>query len=307
MEALVLLLTLAPGPDGLAGGVPPCGEGVRAASELFPTYPPCFEVTLEAEVSGRPPLEVTWTLPDGGTLTGNPVALDTGLLPTGFSEILLEVSNDAGTVSSSVALAVEPLRFSPGPSFTVLDGTTVAAEAQTTGATQWRWSWGDGTGTGWLSGCEGYAPTHTYPAPGTYAVRVEARSCREGPLAATATLDLGGGTAPLVERFEVVCPTAPFCSFEAGVPVPFDVVVSGTVDAYLYDWDGDGSDEEVVASPVFEHVFSTAGFFIPRLTVVSGSDFDVRHLEAPVEIVAGSGVLFSDGFESGDLRHWRVP
>jgi hypothetical protein len=271
------------------------------------SYPPCFEVTLDAEASGRPPLEFAWTLPDGTTLHGNPVVLDTGLLATGFSEIELTVTNSAGSVTHPVAIAVESLAFPSAPSFTVIEGTTVSAQAGTAGATEWRWTWGDGTATPWLSGCAGYAPTHTYPAPGTYQVRVEARSCREGPLVATGTLDVGGGTTPLIERFQAVCATEPFCSFAAGEAIQLDTVVSAPVDAFLYDWNGDGFDDEVAASPVSAHVYSAAGAFTPRLTVIAGTSLDVRHHAAPIEVLGSGSALFSDGFESGDLRHWRVP
>lgn len=307
MGALVLVALVALGPVGPRGGASPCGLLRQEAEGLVDSYPPCFEVTLEAEVSGRPPLEVVWELPGGGLLQGNPVVLDTGLLPAGFSEIELTVSNAAGSASRPVAIAVESLAFPRPPSFAGVEGTTVAARAETTGATEWRWTWGDGTGTGWLSGCEGYAPTHTYPAPGTYQVRVEARSCREGPLVAVGTVEVGGGTAPLIERFQAVCPTEPFCSFGVGEAVAFDTVVSGPVDAFLYDWNGDGFDDDATPVPLASHVYQAAGAYVPRLTVVSGTQVDVRHHAAPIEVVGGGTVLFADGFESGDLSRWTLP
>lgn len=310
MGSVPLLLTVlhvALGSTGPRGGFSPCGEPGPVASELVSAYPPCFEVTLEADVSGLPPFEVTWTLPGGSVLTGNPVVLDTGLLPTGFSEVVLAVSNDHGTVTHPVALSVEPLAFSSPPSFTVVEGTTVQARANTTGATEWRWSWGDGTTTAWLSGCDGFAPTHTYPAPGTYAVQVDARSCRDGPLTATGTLDLGSVGAPLIERFQARCSTEPFCAAEAGQALAFDSLVSGPVDTYLYDWTGDGFDDEVGSEPIPAHVFASPGFYTPRLTVVSGSSVDIRYHPAPIEVFSTSTLLFADDFESGDLRHWSLP
>jgi PKD repeat protein len=307
MIPLLLLLTATLGPGGPQASPSPCGASAGAASGLVSSYPPCFEVTLEAEATGAPPLSYTWSLPGGATLSGNPAVLDTALLPAGFHEITLTVTNAAGVATYPVLLAIEELGFSSLPTFSIVDGTTVSARANTTGATEWRWSWGDGTSSGWLSGCEGYAPAHTYPAPGTYSVSVEARSCRSGPLTATGTLDLGGSTAPLIERFQAVCPTEPFCSFDTGEAVPFDVLVSVTVDSYLVDWNGDGFDEEVTFSPVTSHVFTAPGYYLPRLTVLAGTSLDVRYHEAPIEVLGSPALLFSDGFESGDLRHWTLP
>lgn len=307
MDPLVLLLTATLGPAGPQVLFSPCGAVVEEASGLVSSYPPCFEVTLEAEATGAPPLSYTWTLPGGAALTGNPAVLDTGLLPAGFHEITLTVSNAAGAATYPVLLAVEDLGFSSPPTFTLLEGTTVSARANTTGATEWRWSWGDGTSSGWLSGCDGFSPVHTYPAPGTYSVSIEARSCRSGPLTAIGTLELGGGTPPLIERFAALCPTQPFCSFDVGTPVPFEIQVSGAVEWFLFDWNGDGFDDQASFSPVAAHVFTSPGAFLPRLTVLAGSSFDIRYHEAPLEILAVSGPLFADDFETGDLRKWSLP
>jgi PKD repeat protein len=272
-----------------------------------PSYPPCFEVTYTADATGAPPLTFTWTLPDGTTLSGNPLTLDTGLLSTGFNAIELEVTNGAGAVIYPVSLVVEDLAFTAPPKFTPADETTIAAVANTTGATEWRWSWGDGTVSPWTTGCAGYAPTHTYPAPGLYTVSVEARSCRSGPLTATGILDLGGATTPLIETFEAVCLTAPFCTFDAGEIVAFRTIVSASPDAYLYDWNADGFDDEVSATPAASHVFVTPGFYTPRLTVLAGTASDRRDHEAPIQIVLGSTLLFDHDFENGSLAGWIRP
>jgi hypothetical protein len=303
-----------PGVSGASGeavgGAGGCGLALEGKVGTVPSYPPCFVVELSAEATGLPPLLHSWTLPDGTVLEGNPVSLDTGLLGDGFQEIGLEVRNDFGVAEVPVHLVVESLGFSGAPSLTPLGDGRVEMRANTTGATEWRWTWGDGTGTGWLSGCAGYAPTHVYPGPGFYQVTVEARSCRGGPVVWSGLLEVKESEPPAVEAFRVVCATAPFCTFGVGEAVGFEVEVSGSVALYLYDWDGDGVDDEIAGAPVLEHRFSSAGFFIPRLTVIGGGAEDVAFLEAPVAVVEGDGggeVLFSDGFESGDLRHWTVP
>jgi len=302
-----------PGPGselrGDAGPVPlpGCPLANPEAFGALPSYPPCFEATLTANATGRPPLSFTWSLPGGQVLQGNPVVLDTGLLPTGFNEVVLRVANDAGEALYPVSVVVEDLAFEAAPDLVVTGGTTVATSANTRGATEWRWSWGDGTVTPWTAGCAGYQPSHTYAAPGEYTVTVEARSCRGGPIAMSGTLVLGSGPALGIERFAVVCPTAPFCRFAAGEVVPFEVSVAGGPEAYLYDWNGDGIDDEVASGVVSSHVYPSAGYFTPRLTVLAGSVLDQAALEVPVEIVAGTGLLFSEDFEGGDLGDWRLP
>ena len=313
--ALALLVGAAGGSGGgaasPAGAVdsaaPPAASVAPVAPGTVLSYPPCVEVTLRADVTGRPPLTSTWTVAGGPVLTGNPVVLDTGLLSDGYHQVTLEVDNSAGSARYPLDLVIESLGFAGDPQVTPLGGDSVAFLADTLGATEWRWTWGDGTGTSWLSGCDGYAPTHTYPGPGSYPVLLEARSCRDGPVTWYGTVEVSGGTPPAIESFEVVCATAPFCSFEAGEAVPFSVQVSGSADLYMYDWDGDGVSDELAGAPVASHVYPAAGYYTPRLTVVGAGSSDTAVLEAPIEVVAGPALLFSDGFESGDLRKWSLP
>ena len=297
----------------LAGVLPGPGGGCPYLAALGPeeagvhSYPPCFEVTLGAEATGRGPLAYTWTVAGGPVLTGNPAVLDTGLLSDGVHQVTLEVRNSEGSARYPVDLVVERLGFSGDPVVTPIGGDSVAFRAGTLGATEWRWTWGDGTATGWLSGCAGFAPTHTYPGAGSYRVTVEARSCREGPVTWSGTLEVTEETPPVIESFGVLCAGAPFCSFAVGEAVGFGVEVSGTASLYLYDWDGDGVSDELAGAPVAEHVYTEAGYYTPRLTVVGAGSSDTAVLVAPIEVVAAPGLLFSDGFESGDLRNWTLP
>lgn len=292
-----------------SGAAAPCGPA-PAASSIAPSYPACFEVTLDADVTGVGPFEFTWSLPTGETLDGNPAVLDTGLLPSGFHELVLSVANAHGVDTHTVSLIVEPLEFLEPPTFT-RDGLAVSAVANTRGATEWRWHWGDGTRTGWLTGCDGYAPTHAYATEDVYTVTVEARSCRAGPLSATGAVDLRGDEpSVLVERFEAVCPTAPFCTFSTDDEVPFlvELAAPASVTALLYDWNGDGFDDEITTAPVTAHRFLSPGFPQPRLTALAGSTAHSVTLAAPLQIIGGEPeLLFEDGFESGDLRHWSLP
>ena len=287
-----------------------CGLPTEPRVGQIPSFPACVDVELAAEATGLPPLEYTWSLPDGTVLRGPSPVLDTGQLGPGFQEIRLEVRNAYGATEHPVLLRIESLGFAGAPTLTPLGDGRVEMRANTTGATEWRWTWGDGTASGWLSGCPGYAPTHVYPGPGLYDVTVEARSCREGPFSWSGTLEVRDGVPPEIRAFRVVCPTAPFCTVETGEAVGFEVELAGEAAVFAYDWDGDGVDDQLAGAPVAEHRFESAGFFTPRLTVVGSGASDVAFLEAPVAVIESTGggdVLFSDGFESGDLRHWEVP
>lgn len=302
--ALVTLLALPPRP---AAGEEGSSTPFTAADTLLPSYPPCFDVTLSADATGAQPLSYTWTLPDGSELHGNPAILDTALLPAGWNEVLLSVSNRAATATYPYPIVVESLAFRAAPSFTV-SGLRVDALANTSGATEWRWDWGDGTVSDWASGCAGYAPSHTYAADGSYTVAVEARSCREQGALAQATVQVGSAPPTTIDSFQAVCPTEPFCTFTVGEPVSFDTVVSGSApDAYAYDWNGDGADDEVSSAPITTHTYLSTGTPIPRLTVLAGTTTVTAYNPAPIEILAASAPLFSDGFESGDLSRWSLP
>ncbi len=273
---------------------------------VVPTYPPCFPVTLTATgVTGRPPLTFTWTLPGGaGTLTGNPATLDTNRLPAGFQTIQLEMRNPWGTAHLGTSLVVEALGFAASPTATRLPDGSYRFHAQTTGATEWRWTWGDGTGTGWLAGCDGLEPTHQFSAPGAYTVRVDARNCREAALSRTITVQVVTQILEIA-AFQPVCATAPYCTFPTGAPAPFSQTVAGPAELYLYDWNGDGFDEEISLTQVTTHVYPQPGFYLPRLTVFGADQAIERTAPAPVAI-AGSPqtLIFADGFEGGDLSSW---
>lgn len=64
--------------------------------------------------------------------------------------------------------------------------------------------------------------------------------------------------APRVLTFLAACPFG-FCIFPAGTPILFQQTFAGTPTAYRYDWNGDGSFEQVSATPVPSHAYPAAG------------------------------------------------
>ena len=144
------------------------------------------------------------------------------------------------------------------------------------GAHDWRWDFGDGTDnrlgdTLWVR--ESVA-THTYPAPGTYAVVAYARNCRDGAVA-TEPLEISVGDPNTIRllRFEAQGCSEAFCVFARDEEITFTVETTAPADHYLYDWDGDGAVDQVTAQPV-SHAYQEFGVYSPVLSVERGTAVD---------------------------------
>jgi hypothetical protein len=269
-----------------------------------------MDVTFQGHgVAGFPPLSYTWELSNGFRFFGNPGVLGTASLPAGNFSAQLVVANAYGSGHSlPIFFSIEALRFRQAPSCTALGSNQVRCTAGTEGATEHKWEWGDGSAASWVTGCPGQNPTYTYPAPGTYTVRVRARNCRDPVLVGSPFSVTVTAQAPLsILEFAAVCPLG-FCIFDPGEAVPFLHQVSGTPTTYAYDWNGDGINDQVTAAPVLTHPYPAAGTYLPRLTVSRGTEVATAVVPVPLFIqpaLPGSEI-FSDGFESGDLRSWSL-
>jgi PKD repeat protein len=202
------------------------------------------------------------------------------LLPAGEQSIVLTVANAYGEATAAVSLAVTqlaPIRWAPVPDEAPsadLDATfTITAY----GAYEWRWDFGDGTSTPWLApqcAFETSTVTHTFPASGTYQVTATARNCRDGKFTSQ-PLAISVGDPNVIDLllFEAQGCEVGFCIFQRGQPINFLVEASATPERYLWDWDGNGTVDEVTAVPV-SHAYSEYGIYTPRLTVERGSGSD---------------------------------
>lgn len=244
--------------------------------------PPCVDVTLDAEVDGRPPLTIEWTSQDGQLLgRGLPLIIDTARLEPGDQPVHLSVRNDAGEATAAAFLWVGSLdHVDPPMADTNPSGDlTVTLYASAHGAEEWSWDFGDGTGTSWQAQPCHYGVsiiTHTYAQPGTYPVRASARNCRSGvvtgqPLEVT----VGDPNVIHLEAFNAQgCSEEDFCLFAAGEEITFEVETTVAPDRYLWDWDGDGTVDEITAQPT-SHAYPRFGIYIPVLTVERGTGSDV--------------------------------
>ena len=291
----------------LAGS--PCGESapllVSGAS-----YSQCVELSLAADVTGRPPLVVEWVVSSSLVLQGADVVLDTRSLSPGLHPIRVRAENSAGVSESVVYLGIEELRWTAGIEWAAIGDNEVVVRALAKGATEIRWIWGDGTSTGWQSWCAGEVQQHRFAVAGSYVVRAEIRTCVTGPLATTSDVAVQAGGPPRITRFEPVCGSdLGSCEIQTGEAVDFVLLVEGTVSgaAYLYDWNGDGVDDQVASAPITSHRYLAAGLYWPRVTVLSGSLSDQARTPLPIAVFGQSArdIIFEDGFESG-LTGWRV-
>ena len=156
------------------------------------------------------------------------------------------------------------------------------------GATEIQWRWGDGTTTPWLPFCGTHTAEHRFPAAGTYTVRASLRTCRDPAIdSAPIPVVVSTATPPQVLAFAAQGCTLGFCLFAPGEPVRFDQSFAGAIESYLYDWDGDGTFEQVAASPVLSHAYPTPGIYQPALRVVAGAQSATRR-HATLILIDGS-------------------
>jgi len=73
--------------------------------------------------------------------------------------------------------------------------------------------------------------------------------------------------------FEAQGCEAGFCIFARGEPVHFLVETNAPPDRYLWDWDGNGTVDEVTVQPV-TYAYEAFGIYTPRVTVERGSGSD---------------------------------
>ncbi len=302
------------------GAAPPCppadGESPPHAQPLeagFNAFPPCIEVEwTPVALQGRPPLTITWKVDGQVVATGMSWIMDTTDY-FGFHTVAATVTNAWGSATASSFFVIDTLSVpalaatqnpTPGLAATVFTATPMR------GATEWQISWGDGTATPWS--CDFSDPTltttHTYPQPGTYSARLRGRNCRDPVMQGTILqLTVGDPDAIQVTLFQVQGCEFGFCVFDAGEPLTFDQAFSAVPTELRYDWQGDGTVDQVSTSPITVHAYAQGGVYRPVLTALRGANQHTRqHQDFILINETGSTPVFEDGFESGDLSAWSA-
>lgn len=303
-----------------AGSAPPCPPAPRPVFRAIDdpalgvgVYPPCVEVTwTPVDLTGQPPFTFTWAV-DGFPVHHGRQWVMTTADYTGFHPVVFTATNPWGSASTSSFFIVEALSVpglaatqNPTPGLTA----TVHAQSPMRGANEWRILWGDGTSTPF--DCDFSDPTlqtsHTYPAPGSYTVRLQGRNCRD-PIAEGPPLGLtvGDPNAIQVTEFQVQGCQSGFCVFDAGQPLPFEQSFSAPPDELRYDWHGDGIVDQITTLPIGVHTYHRGGVYRPVVTALRGANqHSLQHADFILINQTGSSLVFEDGFESGDLSCWST-
>ncbi len=256
----------------------------------------CQNVSFQAlGVTGLAPITHAWQVrTSGGTLVAsggnvNPFVWSTAAAAAGTYTATVTVSNASGSdsaTSPSLVLAGLPaLDFtSPGDAPETLNGPPfgsglVQFRIQSAGATEWRWDFGDGTTPVWTSDpVNGPRPSHTYDDEGDYTVTVAIRNCQQGAITSQETEVSVPNTTPLVAGFSqdgLFC-TGVGCFADVDQVITFLDSSSGSPDFWDYDWDGDGTFEDLGhTSPVGSHTYEEEGTYHPKLRVRRASVEDV--------------------------------
>jgi PKD repeat protein len=255
------------------------GATVGASAQVAVTLPPLTVACGASPTSGTAPLDVnftctpaggvgsyaySWTFGDGGTSTQqNP----THRYTTGGASYAATVTVTSGTETKACttpAITVNNPALSVTCEATPTTGTaplTVAFKCTPSGGTgtyTYSWKFGDG-GTSTSQN-----PTHAYIAGGaSYAAQVTVTSGSDSVTCTTPTITVNW------PELVVACTGTP-TSGAAPLTVSFTCSASGGTGSYTYDWNwGDGTTHGT--SQNGNHAYTTAGSYVPTVTVTSGS------------------------------------
>jgi PKD repeat protein len=197
------------------------------------------------------------------------------------ADVLVDNSS-VGAVPSYTFLAVTANRtinvsFTPSPPVAAFDGTPVSGsapldvvftDASTGSITAYAWDFdNDGTIDSILQN-----PSHTYATDGIYTVNLTVT----GPGGSDVELKTNYITA----AFFVPPPVAAFSgtplSGNSPLNVQFTDASTGSITAYAWDFDNDGTIDSILQSPL--HTYATAGTYTVNLTVTGpgGSDVELK-------------------------------
>jgi len=252
----------------------------------------CVTATFTATgVTGKAPIAYAWTVGLPGAPTPLALPCTTGtcswVVPSdwvdGTYEVIVKVTNTenpTGAVASKqFNLDQQTLGFlSPSPVNDPTTTGTVKFHILSTGAKEWAWDFGDGLGFGAYSAdpLNGPNPTFTYRDSGTYNIKVRIRDCN-GATQDSAALTLNVTAIPLVADFLATCFFGQ-CAFDAGTPITFTDLSTGSPNSWSYDWNHTGTNSancnfsSTGTSPQTSHTYSTPGEYVPCIKVTRGPD-----------------------------------
>lgn len=255
------------------GIILPSNPNLAATFTFTPETPQAFNnVSFDASattnngVPCRDACTFSWNFGDGTTGTG--MTTTHAFRSVGTFQVALTVTDSRGaqttfirTITVSAATPPTPvIKFSPatvGVNQDVFFNATESTAAPGRTIARYDWNFGDG------STASGVTVSHRFSAPGNYQVSLtvtdDVGSTRT--IAVSYPVTAGGPTAQLT-----FLPGSP----RRGEPVAFNASGSSSSNSVIVSYKfnyGDGSPDDVGASPTQTHVYGAAGTFVATVTV----------------------------------------
>jgi PKD repeat protein len=273
--------------------VGPTNQAPSAVFAFSPTNPAVngwvqFDGSGSADPDGSI-VTYSWSFGDGTSDTGV-VAWHRFAAPGTYLVALTVQDNDGVSDSTSQAIQVGPTNLPPTAAFTYSPASPSVAEwvqFDGTGSsdpdgtiTEHTWSFGDGT-----SPAEGSVIYHQFGVPGTYLVTLTVEDNDGGSDSTSRTIVVGTATQPPVAAF-TYSPLTP----TVGQPILLNAQSSydpdGTIVSYLWDLDGNGSDD--LSGSLGQVTYQSPGTVFVRLTVIDNDGLSSTTTQ-PIVVSSGGG------------------
>ena len=194
--------------------------------------------------------------PANGYLAGS--IADVAIYPTALAATTVLSHYNGGAVGASAPIGL----FT---STCTAESCAFNASASTdTGGTIATYSWNFGDGSAVVTGASPTA-THVYPTAATYNVTLTVTDNTNSTDVVTHSVSPNFGTGSPVAAFTANC-TGLSCAFDGSTSTD----TGGTITNYSWNF-GDGSPVVTGSSPTVTHVYTTATFYVPSLTVTDST------------------------------------
>jgi PKD repeat protein len=272
--------------------VGPTNQAPTAAFAFSPTNPAVngwvqFDGSASADPDGTI-VSHSWSYGDGTTDTGD-VVWNRFAAPGTYVVTLTVQDNDGGTDSTSRTIQVGPTSLPPTAAFTFTPPNPAVNEwvqfdgsgsADSDGSiVSYAWSYGDGT-TG-----TGVVDWQQFSAPGTYVVTLTVRDDDSETDSTSRSIVVGTAARPPVAAF-TYSPTSPMVGQTILLNAQSSYDPDGTIVSYLWDLDGNGSDD--LSGSFGQVTYQSVGTVFVRLTVIDNDGLSSTTTQ-PIVVSSGSG------------------
>lgn len=286
---------------GQAGNLPPVAAISADPTSGQAPLAVTFDASATSDDGGPGNLTFEWDLDDDGifeVITGPSPATFKGFLEGGTFQVSVRITDLGGlSDTAAVQVSVDPPADNVLP-IAVLEGTNISGPAPlNAGFSSAASSDPDGVLTLFEIDFDGdgvfdqtvnfpqVSISHTYEVAGTFNATLRVTDNRGGTATDTVTVTVSDGTGNF----------PPFAIFDPStqlgdIPLAVDFNASGSVDpdgtiiSYKWDFDNDGSFDEISLLPTTQHTYLTAGNFIVLLRVTDNIGATDEILGSPIEV-----------------------